>query len=215
MLNIAEIFASIQGETTYAGLPFVFARLSGCNLSCSFCDSKHAHDPASGSKVSVDGVLSQVEAFGIPRLCVTGGEPLLQPEALALVSAACDRGWLVTVETNGSLPVSGLDSRAIRIMDVKCPGSDEATSLLVDNFDALRDTDQVKFVVASQADYDYAKTMIVDRRAKGAKWEALLSPVFGAVEPVDLAGWVVADALDARFQLQLHKVVWGPERTGV
>ncbi len=212
MLRVTEIFASIQGETSYAGLPFAFVRLTGCNLRCRYCDTTYAYD--GGDEFPLEEVVSRVRSFGIPRAMVTGGEPLLQPEAPALVSAFLDLGWTVLVETNGTVPLSSLDPRAVKIMDVKCPGSGEEGRTLWENFDCLDAKDEVKFVVASENDYLYAKEVIAKYR-NGRDFRVLLSPAFGLVPPERLAGWIVGDALDARFQLQLHKLVWDPDRRGV
>ncbi len=212
MLTVTEIFASIQGETTWSGYPFAFVRLTGCNLRCRYCDTTYAYD--GGEEFSPEEVVSRVAAFGIPRACVTGGEPLLQPEARVLVSALLDRGMEVLVETNGTVPLDPLDPRAIRIMDVKCPGSGEHGKMLWDNFRRLRDRDEVKFVIGSEEDYRYAVETVARERG-GSRWTVLLSPAFGLLPPERLAGWMVGDGVDARFQLQLHKLVWGPDRRGV
>ncbi len=212
MLRVTEIFASIQGETSYAGLPFAFVRLTGCNLRCRYCDTTYAYD--GGDDFPVGEIVSRVKLFGLPRAMVTGGEPLLQPEAPALVTALLDLGWTVLVETNGTVPLAGLDPRAVKIMDVKCPGSGEERRMLWENFDRLAARDEVKFVVASEDDYRYAKDVIAKYR-NGRDFQVLISPAFGLLPPERLAGWMVGDALDARFQLQLHKLVWDPDRRGV
>ncbi len=212
MLRVSEIFASIQGETTYVGLPFSFVRLTGCNLRCRYCDTTYAYD--GGEEFPLEEVVARVEAFGIPRVTVTGGEPLLQPEAAPLVKAFLDLGRTVLVETNGTVPLKELDPRAVKVMDVKCPGSGEHPRMLWDNFSLLSRRDEVKFVVASAEDYRYAKEIIERYRGK-TPCTFLLSPAFGFLPPEKLAGWMVGDALDARFQLQIHKLVWGPDTRGV
>jgi 7-carboxy-7-deazaguanine synthase len=212
MLRITEIFASIQGESSYAGLPFVFVRLTGCNLRCRYCDTAYAWD--GGSDASVADVVAQVETFALSRVAITGGEPLLQQGAFALATALLDRGHVVLVETNGAVPLSALDPRAVKIMDVKCPSSGEADKMVWDNFDALTACDEVKFVVADADDYGYAKDVIA-RYRPGRDFKPLLSPAYGLMPPDRLAGWIVSDALDVRFQIQLHKVVWDPGRRGV
>jgi 7-carboxy-7-deazaguanine synthase len=212
MLLITEIFASIQGETSYVGLPFAFVRLTGCNLRCRYCDTTYAYD--GGEEFSIEEIVSRVEVFGIPRVTVTGGEPLLQAETSDLVSAFLDRGFTVLVETNGTVPLGSLDPRAVKIVDVKCPGSGEDRKILWENFSALTPRDEVKFVIASEEDYLYAKK-IMARHCAGAPFTVLLSPVFGLLSPEKLAGWMVGDGLSARFQLQLHKLVWGPDARGV
>src|SRR5512134_2000992 len=158
MLRVTEIFASIQGESSYVGLPFAFVRLTGCNLRCRYCDTTYAYD--SGDEFPLEEVIERAEVFGIPRVTVTGGEPLLQPEAHDLVTALLDRGRTVLVETNGTVPLARLDPRAVKVMDVKCPGSGEERKMLWDNFSVLTPKDEVKFVIASDEDYRYAKEIL-------------------------------------------------------
>jgi 7-carboxy-7-deazaguanine synthase len=212
MLRVTEIFASIQGETSYVGLPFAFVRLTGCNLRCRYCDTTYAYD--GGEEFPLREIVSRVEAFGIPRVTVTGGEPLLQPETGALVASFLDRGYTVLVETNGTVPLGTLDPRAVKIMDVKCPGSGEERKTLWENFSALTPRDEVKFVIGSEDDYRYAKAILA-RYRRNVPFGVLLSPAFGLLAPEKLAGWMVGDGLAARFQLQLHKLVWGPDARGV
>ena len=212
MLKVTEIFASVQGETSFSGYPFAFVRLTGCNLRCRFCDSAYAYD--SGEEFPMEDVVSRMTAFGLTRSCVTGGEPLLQEETPALVKALLDRGHEVLVETNGTVPLGPLDPRAVKIMDVKCPGSGEDRRMLWDNFRHLAARDEVKFVISSEEDYRYAKE-VVARYRREVRWNILISPAFGFLAPDRLAGWVLSDGLDARFQIQLHKLVWGAERRGV
>lgn len=212
MLRVTEIFASIQGETSHVGLSFVFVRLAGCNLRCRYCDTTYAYD--SGEEVSLEEVIARVEVFGIQRVTVTGGEPLLQPDAFDLVAAFLDRGLTVLVETNGTIPLAPLDPRAVKIMDVKCPGSGEDRKMLWENFSALTHRDEVKFVIASEEDYRYAKEVLAKYCAK-VLYAVLLSPAFGLLSPEKLAGWMLGDRLDARFQLQLQKLVWGPDARGI
>lgn len=203
------MFASIQGETSYAGLPFSFVRLSGCNLRCRYCDTPYAYDD--GKEFPLGEIVSQLALFGIPRVAVTGGEPLLQPEAFSLVTTLIDRGNLVLVETNGTVPLTALDPRAVKIMDVKCPGSGESGKTAWENFSLLSPRDEVKFVLSSEEDYRYALE-VLSAHGKGRRFGVLFSPAFGLLPPSVLAGWMVGDRLDARFQLQLHKLVWGPDR---
>jgi len=212
MLKITEIFASVQGETSYSGYPFAFVRLTGCNLRCRYCDTSYAYDD--GEDLPVGEVVSRVVSFGLTRSCVTGGEPLLQDEAPALVEALLDLGQEVLVETNGTLPLSGLDPRAVKIMDVKCPSSGEDRKTLWENFRHLTGRDEVKFVVSSEEDYRYAKD-VASRYRRGRDWNMLLSPAFGSIPPERLAGWMIGDGLDARLQMQLHKIIWEPDRRGV
>ena len=212
MLRVSEIFASIQGETSYVGLPFAFVRLTGCNLRCLYCDTTYAYDD--GEEFPLGEVVSRVTFFQIPRVTVTGGEPLLQEETPALVSALLDLGHTVLVETNGTVALSRLDPRAVKIMDVKCPGSGEAGKTDWENFAHLSPRDEVKFVLSSEEDYRFARE-VIRKYGNAHPFTALLSPAFGLLPPEKLAGWMVGDALDARFQLQLHKLVWGPDRRGV
>ena len=212
MLRVCEIFAGIQGETSYVGLPFAFVRLTGCNLRCRYCDTTYAY--ADGEDLPLGEVVEKVAAFGIPRVTVTGGEPLLQEETPALVVALLSLGHTVLVETNGTVPLSRLDPRAVKIMDVKCPGSGEAGKTLWENFVHLTARDEVKFVISSEEDYHFARE-VIRKHGKGRSFQSLLSPAFGLLPPEKLAGWMVGDAVDARFQLQLHKLVWGPDRRGV
>lgn len=212
MLRVTEIFAAIQGETSYAGLPFSFVRLTGCNLRCRYCDTTYAYQ--GGEELPLEELAARVKIFRIPRLCVTGGEPLLQPEAHALVEAFLDKGYTVLVETNGTVPLGSLDARAVKIMDVKCPGSGEEGKTFWGNFAYLTPRDEVKFVVADRRDYEYAKEVLA-ARGEGRKFHVLFSPAFGVLDPSALAGWMIEDRLDARFQIQIHKIVWGPDRRGV
>lgn len=194
------------------GLPFAFVRLTGCNLRCRYCDTPYAYDE--GEELSFSEVIERIEVFGIPRVAVTGGEPLLQPEAYDLVTALLDRAFRVLVETNGTIPLAPLDPRAVKVMDVKCPGSGEDRKMLWENFSALTPIDEVKFVIASEEDYRYAKGVLA-RHCANAPYTVLFSPAFGLLEPDRLAGWMVGDRLSARFQLQLHKLVWGADARGV
>jgi 7-carboxy-7-deazaguanine synthase len=212
LLTVTEIFAGIQGETSYTGLPFAFVRLTGCNLRCRYCDTTYAYD--SGREFPLEEVVSRIAAFGLSRTCVTGGEPMLQERAPALVKELLDRGHTVLVETNGTLPLSGLDPRAVKIMDVKCPASGEHGKMLWSNFRHLTDRDEVKFVITTEEDYRYAREVLKKRRGD-SRWGVLFSPAFGFLPPEKLAGWILEDALDVRFQLQIHKFVWGPDRRGV
>jgi 7-carboxy-7-deazaguanine synthase len=212
MLRVTEIFASIQGETSYTGYPFAFVRLTGCNLRCRYCDTTYAYE--GGEEFPLEEVVNRVRSFGIPRIAVTGGEPLLQPRAFDLVRVLLDKGDAVLVETNGTVPLAPLDARAVKIMDVKCPGSGEERTMLWENFSHLSSRDEVKFVIASEEDYRYAKE-VVSRYRRENRFHILFSPAFGFLPPEKLAGWMVGDGLDARFQLQLHKLVWGPNERGV
>ncbi len=208
-LIINEIFHSLQGESTRVGLPTVFIRLTGCPLRCSWCDTEHAF--SGGERRSVPEILAQVAAFGTRVVCVTGGEPLAQKSCLPLLSALCDAGYDVSLETSGALDISGVDPRVSRIVDLKAPGSGEAARNRWENLPFLTSRDELKFVLADRADYEWAKGVVAEH-ALDKRCPLLFSPVQGALPPTDLAAWILADRLPVRFQLQLHKVLWGNMR---
>lgn len=213
-LMIHEIYRSLQGESTFAGLPCVFVRLTGCHLRCRYCDTPHAF--ARGREMTPDQVLAEVLALAAPGdlVEITGGEPLLQPECLPLVSALADAGRVVLVETSGSVDVSPVDPRARIVMDWKTPGSGEADANHEPNLERLRPRDELKFVVTNRDDWEWAGNLIRTRRL-AERCEILVSPAFGAVEPAELAAWILESGLRVRFQTQLHKAIWGPDRRGV
>ena len=208
-LRITEIFASVQGESTRVGLPTVFVRLTGCPLRCTWCDTAYAF--TGGSTRTLDDILAEVARHGLRHVCVTGGEPLAQKGCLALLTALCDAGHDVSLETSGALDISEVDARVSRIVDLKAPGSGEVDKNRYENIPLLRTSDEVKIVLADAADYDWARAQIathgLDRRCS-----VLLSPVAGALDPAELAEWVVRDRLPVRFQLQLHKILWNDAR---
>lgn len=209
-LAVHEIFASIQGESSFAGLPCAFLRLCGCNLTCSWCDTTYA--TASASPYTVDEAVAALTAFGLPLVELTGGEPLLAPRTPELARRLLDAGLTVLVETNGSLDISVLPEGAIAIMDVKCPGSGMEAHNDYANLDRLRPRDEVKCVLADREDYRFA--LDVTRRV----WErrtVSFSPVSGRLDPAELAAWMVADRVRARLGLQLHKIIWSPDTRGV
>lgn len=206
-LRITEIFLSLQGETTFAGLPTVFVRLTGCPLRCGYCDTAYAF--SGGVVMALPEVLAEVVGHGVSHVTVTGGEPLAQPGALPLLSALCDRGYQVSLETSGALDVAGVDPRVAKILDVKTPGSGEVSRNLWSNFECCSRQDQVKFVICDRQDYDWAKLKL-DEFALGERFgEVLFSPCAETLPGRDLADWIVADRLPVRFQLQLHKLLWG------
>lgn len=211
MLRITEIFHSIQGESTHAGRPCTFVRLTGCNLRCRWCDS--AYTFTGGEKMTLDDVMAKVDAFGTRLVEVTGGEPLAQPEALDLIKRLCDDGYEVLLETSGSIDIAPVDKRATIILDVKCPGSGEAEKNRWENVALLKAKDEIKFVIADRADYDWARTMIDAHNLD--RWTILFSPVWGEMDMQQLAAWMLADRVPARFQTQLHKHIWGAEARGV
>lgn len=212
-MRISEIFQSIQGESSYAGRPCVFVRLTGCNLRCAHCDTRYAYE--GGEKLSVSAILDRVRAFNCELVELTGGEPLLQASTPELALRLLDSGFRVLVETNGSLDISLLDSRCARIMDIKCPSSQEAASFDPENLLRLTPRDEVKLVVANEEDYAYARERLAEVRSAARGVTALLSPVFGELEPAVLVSWMLRDKLNARLNLQLHKYVWPPETRGV
>jgi len=212
MLNVTEIFHSIQGESTHAGRPCVFIRLTGCPLRCTWCDTAYAF--YGGRDLTENDVIEQVRAFGCPLVEVTGGEPLSQPEACSLLARLCDEGFEVLLETSGAIDTAGVDRRVRVVLDVKCPGSGMAERMHWPNLERLASQDEVKFVIKDRGDYEWARDLI-RRRDLTARCTVLVSPVFGETDPRQLAEWVLADRLPVRFQLQLHKHVWAPDMRGV
>jgi 7-carboxy-7-deazaguanine synthase len=213
VLTINEIFHSIQGESTHAGRPCVFVRLTACDLRCRWCDTPYAFHE--GRKMTVDDVVADVEARGCPTVEVTGGEPLLQPDVYPLMQRLLDAGKTVLIETGGHRSIADVPAGVIRIMDVKCPGSGESDRNDWGNFAHLTVRDEVKFVIADRRDYDFARE-IVEREQLAARVNAVLfSPVHGELDPKQLSEWVIADRLDVRVQLQVHKYIWSPETRGV
>lgn len=208
-LRITEIFLSLQGETSFAGLPTVFVRLTGCPLRCSYCDTAYAF--SGGQLRTLIDVVESVRSFGVRHVTVTGGEPLAQPAALPLLKRLCDEGLTVSLETSGALDVSGVDPRVVKILDLKTPGSGEVARNLWSNLTLLTARDQVKYVICDRADYDWAKLSCDHHGIYGRVAEVLFSPSTGQLEPRQLADWIVADRLPVRLQLQLHKLLWGDE----
>jgi len=208
-LKVSEIFFSIQGEGTRAGRPCAMVRLAGCNLRCAWCDTLYAR--RGGDEMSLADVLARVEAFGCELVEVTGGEPLTQPAALELLSRLADAGYETLLETNGSIDISPVDARVIRIVDFKCPSSGQAERNLWTNADRLTGRDEVKFVIADRADYDFARRAVGEREL-AARCAVIFSPVHDRLAPAELAEWILADGLPVRLGMQLHKIIW-PDRT--
>jgi 7-carboxy-7-deazaguanine synthase len=212
MLTVNEVFFSIQGEGTRAGLPCVFVRLTGCPLRCVYCDTAYAFHE--GDRREETDVIAEVEGFPCRLLLLTGGEPLSQPAAFPFVTTLLDRGWQVLVETSGHVPLDALDPRAVAIVDVKTPRSGESHRMHWPNLERLRPQDEVKFVIADRADYEWTRA-VVRERALAARGAVLLSPVHGTLDPGELARWVLEDGLPARVQVQLHKYLWPGVERGV
>lgn len=205
-LRITEIFCSLQGETRTTGLPTTFVRLTGCPLRCGYCDTSYAF--RGGEWLELEAILARVAEFGVRHVTVTGGEPLAQKECLPLLTALCDAGYSVSLETSGAIDIAGVDPRVSTVMDLKTPGSGESGCNRWENLAHLRPGDEIKFVLCDRADYDWAVSMI-ERHGLADRCELLMSPVHGRLPPAELAGWIVADRLPVRFQMQLHKLLWG------
>jgi 7-carboxy-7-deazaguanine synthase len=205
-LRINEIFHSLQGEADAVGFPTVFVRLTGCPLRCRYCDTEYAfHD---GDWLELEAILDTVRGYGARHVCVTGGEPLAQPNCLKLLEKLCDQGFDVSLETSGALDIASVDARVSRVVDVKTPGSHEAARNRIENFELLTPRDQLKFVICSREDYDWSKAFLREH-GLAERSRILFSPSYNEVLPTALADWILADRLQVRFQLQLHKILWG------
>ena len=207
-LNIHEIYLSLQGESTLAGLPCVFVRLTACNLRCSYCDTAYAFK--GGETLEIDDIVNRVAGFGVHHVTVTGGEPLAQKACGELLQHLCDAGYEVSLETSGALDVADVDPRVVKVMDLKTPSSGEMQRNLVGNIEHLSPQDQVKFVIADGQDYRWSCEQ-VEKHHLAERCEVLFSPVQGQLGPTVLADWIVRDRLPVRFQLQLHKILWGDQ----
>ena len=212
MIKVNEIYFSIQGESTKAGLPCVFVRLTYCNLRCSYCDTEYAF--YGGKDYSVDEIIEQVKKYNCKLVEVTGGEPLFQNECYELLKRLCKEGFEVLLETGGSLSIKEIDPSVKIIMDLKCPSSEMVKKNLYENINYLKSTDELKFVIGSIEDYDWTKK-IIDQYDLYNKCEVLFSVVFGELEPVTLVNWILKDNLKVRFQLQMHKFIWDPAAKGI
>ena len=208
-LRVTEIFLSLQGESRTVGIPTVFVRLTGCPLRCLYCDTTYAFK--GGEAVALDDVLARVTSYGVRHVTVTGGEPLAQVACLDLLAALCDRGYDVSLETSGALDVSAVDPRVVRVVDLKTPASGEVEKNRYDNLGHLGPSDQVKFVICDRADYEWAKAELA-RHDLAGRCEVLFSPSYGQLPAHELAEWILHDRLPVRFQIQLHKVLWGEEQ---
>ena len=212
-LIINEIFYSIQGESTWSGLPFTFIRLTGCNLRCRYCDTRYAY--REGTEWEIDAVLDHINRLACPRITVTGGEPLSQLETPALISRLLSEGYLVTLETNGSLDIGQVDARCIKIMDIKGPSSGMQAHHRMENHAKLTAVDQVKLLVADRIDFEYARAMAAELITRIPAGQILFSPIHGRLPAAQLAEWILADKLEARLQIQLHKFLWPSVDRGV
>jgi 7-carboxy-7-deazaguanine synthase len=213
MLTINEIFHSIQGESTYAGRPCVFVRLTACDLRCSWCDTAYAFHE--GAKTTLDDVMARVDAYGCPLVEVTGGEPLLQEDVYPLMERLLASGRTVLLETGGHLDIGRVPAAVVKIVDIKCPGSGEANRQCWENLVKLQPHDQIKFVIRDRADYDYARRVLDRDRLQARCAAVLFAPVHGVLDAERLAGWVLQDRLQVRVQLQVHKYIWGADARGV
>jgi 7-carboxy-7-deazaguanine synthase len=213
MLTINEIYRSIQGESTYAGKPCSFVRLTACDLRCSWCDTPYAF--TEGRKMSLDDVVTEVERLACPLVEITGGEPLLQKDVYPLMSRLLDAGYRVLIETGGHISIEQVPEPVVKIVDVKCPGSGESAKMHWPNLDRLAPHDEVKFVIKDRVDYEYARDVTRRYRLDDRAAAVHFSPVHGVMDPQTLATWILEDRLDVRLQLQLHKYIWEPTTRGV
>jgi len=212
-INLIEIFRSVQGESHLSGLPTVFVRTAACNLRCSWCDTTYSF--GRGTPTTFESIISEIEDSGLKHVCITGGEPLLQKNIHLLMKLLCDRGFTVSIETGGSLPIDRIDQRVITILDIKCPGSDMEGKNLWANLKVLRDHDEVKFVILDRKDYDYAREIMDRYKLTERHHPVLISPVHGELDSQELVGWILEDSLPVRLNLQLHKFIWTPQTRGV
>ncbi|MCK5100665.1 MAG: radical SAM protein [Desulfobacteraceae bacterium] len=212
-LDICEIFYSLQGESTFTGLPCIFIRLSGCNLSCSWCDTRYAEKES--QSMNFDQIFKKVASYNCDLVEVTGGEPLLQDDTPDLISMLLEKKYQVLLETNGSKSIKNIHPECIKIIDIKCPSSNESESFLSENINSLTKHDEIKFVIGSRKDYKFAKSIIENKLLKISQKRIHLSPVFGHITPETIASWIIDDNLHARLSLQQHKIIWDPAKRGV
>jgi len=212
-LTVNEIYQSVQGESTWAGLPCVFVRLTFCDLRCTYCDTEYAF--YEGQKMDLTEIVEKVRSFGCPLVEVTGGEPLLQPNCVPLLAMLCESGLTVLLETSGAHDIAAVDPRVHRIMDLKTPSSGECARNLYENIAHLTPRDEIKFVVGSREDYEWAREKMREYDLARRVNAVLFSPIFGKIAPADIVAWMLEDKLPARFQLQMHKFIWEPRARGV
>lgn len=210
-LRLTEIFKSIQGESSRTGLPTVFVRLTGCPLRCVYCDTAYAFN--GGKKFTLDAIFDEVAKLDAPYVCVTGGEPLAQPNCIPLLQQLCDKDYQVSIETSGALDISAIDKRVLIVMDLKTPSSQECDKNLLSNLDVLKPSDEIKFVIGDKADYEWARELI-KKESLDTRFNVLLSPSWEEQSLEDLCEWMLNDKLAVRLQVQLHKVIWGEEKPG-
>ena len=213
-LKVNEIFYSIQGESSYAGRPCAFIRLTGCNLRCSYCDTRYAY--VDGKDMEINSIIKKVKSYKCPLVEVTGGEPLIQEETPFLIQHLLEEDFRVLLETNGSQDISRIDERCVRILDIKCPSSGEKNRNDLENLKKLTKKDEMKFIIGDRGDYEFALDILDCLSCKSLKINQVhFSPAFGRMDPMILAGWVLKDCLDVRIHLQLHKIIWGSDQIGV
>ncbi len=212
MLKVNEIYYSIQGESSKAGLPCVFVRLTYCNLRCTYCDTEYSF--YDGNDKTINEIIVEVKKYACKLVEVTGGEPLVQNESLELMQRLCNEGFEVMLETGGSLPIKEIDKRVMIIMDLKCPSSKMMKKNLYENINHIKPSDEIKFVIGTREDYDWSKELII-KYSLTQKCSVLFSVVFGQLEPVQLVNWILEDKINVRYQLQMHKIIWHPEKKGV
>ncbi|MCD4742133.1 MAG: radical SAM protein [Desulfobacteraceae bacterium] len=212
-LNICEIFFSLQGESTYAGLPCVFVRLSGCNLNCTYCDTVYAKTES--SFMDLNTILKKIESYNCNLVEITGGEPLLQSNTIDLISTLINKNFKVLLETNGSINIKNVHPECIKIIDIKCPSSGESHNNLKENLKFLTTKDELKFVIGTKNDYEFAKAFIAEENINMSFGKIHFSPVFGIITPDTIAGWIINDKLNVRLSLQIHKIIWDKDKRGV
>lgn len=212
MLKVNEIYYSIQGESSKAGLPCVFVRLTFCNLRCTYCDTEYSFHE--GKYLTINQIIDEIKKYDCKLVEITGGEPLVQQQCITLMKQLCNKGYQVMLETGGSLPINNVDPRVMIIMDFKTPSSGMLKKNLYENIDFIKSTDEIKFVIGNKEDYDWSK-VIIEKFNLTDKCNIIFSVVFGELEPVTLVEWILEDRLNVRFQLQMHKFIWNPTAEGV
>ena len=211
-MKICEIFTSIQGESSYAGMPCTFIRLTGCNLRCLYCDTAYAYEE--GMELTEAEIINEVELIGVHLVTITGGEPLLQEETFRLTERLISEGYKVLIETNGTMSIKDIDSRAVIVLDIKTPGSGMWEEMDLSNLDYIKPTDEIKFVITDREDYEWSKDMM-QKYNLGSKCQVFFSPAFGILLPESLVRWMLEDRLDVRLNLQMHKYIYGSDRRGI